>query len=184
MMKRLLAVVALVLLTGCGGNGALDKVMALRADLLAAECSFHTVITADYGDAVHSFAMDCRFDTDGSLAFTVTEPESIAGITGTVSREGGALTFDDSVLAFPLLADEQFSPVSGPWVLMQSLRGGYMTACGEENSRIRATIRDTYEEDALQLDIWLDEKALPAEGEILWDGRRVLTMKVENFRYL
>lgn len=183
-MKRFLAVVALVLLTGCSGNGALEKVMALRADLLAADCSFHTVITADYGDAVHTFAMDCRFDTAGNLAFTVTEPKSIEGITGTVSREGGALTFDDNVLAFPLLADDQFSPVSGPWVLMQTLRGGYVTACGEEDGRIRATIRDTYEDDALQVDVWLDDSSLPAEGEILWDGRRVLAMKVENFQYL
>lgn len=183
-MKRLLAVVALVLLTGCTGNGALEKVMDLRADLLAADCSFHTVITADYGDAVHTFAMDCMFDTAGNLTFTVTEPKSIEGITGTVSREGGALTFDDNVLAFPLLADDQFSPVSGPWVLMQTLRGGYVTACGEEDGRIRATIRDTYEDDALQLESWLDGNGLPAEGEIFWDGRRVLAMKVENFQYL
>lgn len=185
-MKRLLAaVVALVLLTGCtGSTSALEKVMALRADLLAADCGFHAVITADYGDEVHTFAMDCTFGTDGDLTFTVAEPESITGIAGKVSREGGALTFDDSVLAFPLLADDQFSPVSGPWVLMQTLRGGYVTACGEEEGLIRATIRDTYEDDALQLDIRLDENGLPSEGEVFWEGRRVLTVKVENFRYL
>ena len=184
-MKRLLAAVAvLILLTGCGSSGALERVMDLRADLLAADCGFHAVITADYGDEVHTFSLDCTFDTAGNLAFTVTEPESIAGITGTVSREGGALSFDGNVLAFPLLADDQFSPVSAPWVLMQTLRGGYVTACGEDDGRIRATIRDTYEDDALQLDIWLDEMGLPGEGEIFWDGRRVLTMKVENFRYL
>lgn len=184
-MKRFLAMAALVLLTGCTGSGeALDEVMALRADLLAASCSFRAVVTADYGDAVHTFTMDCQSDTSGGLSFTVVEPESIAGITGTVSREGGELTFDDTVLAFPLLADGQFSPVSGPWVLMRTLRGGYVTACGQEEGMIRATINDSYEEDALQLDIWLDGSGLPHRAEILWDGWRVLTLEVEMFEYL
>lgn len=184
-MKRFLALFSLVLLTGCTGSGdALDVVMALRADLLAAGSCFRAVITADYGDAVHTFTMDCRSDTTGGLEFTVVEPESISGISGTVSREGGALTFDEAVLAFPLLADGQFSPVSAPWVLMQTLRGGYVTSCGEENGVIRATINDSYGEDALQLDIWLDGSGLPDRAEILWDGWRVLTMEVENFEYL
>lgn len=185
-MKRLFALTALVLvLTGCTGSAdELDRVMALRADLLAAACGFRAVITADYGDAVHTFSLDCVTDSSGTLTFAVVEPESIAGISGTVSREGGTLTFDDTALAFPMLADGQFSPVSGPWVMMQALRGGYLTACGVEDGVLRATVRDTYAEDALQLDIWLDGNDLPARAEILWDGRRVLTIEVEMFEYL
>lgn len=184
-MKRIILLAALVLLTGCAGSrDALDRVMALRADLLAVPCSFRATVTADYGDAVHSFAMDCRSETNGELTFTVVSPESIAGISGTVSRQGGNLTFDDTALAFALLADGQFSPVSAPWVLMQTLRGGYVTACATENEYLRATIHDSFEEDALVLDIWLDERDNPLRAEILWDGRRVLTLEVEMFEYL
>ena len=49
---------------------------------------------------------------------------------------------------------------------------------------VRVTIHDSYEEDALMLDIWLDGNNLPARAEILWDGRRILTVEVENFEYL
>ena len=185
-MKRLFALLAiLVMLPGCTGAGdTLDRVMALRADLLASPCAFRAVVTADYGDAVHIFTMECRSETSGDLAFTVSAPESIAGITGKLSSEGGRLTFSDTALAFPLMADEQFSPVSAPWVLMQTLRGGYVTACGMEGETVRVTIHDSYEEDALMLDIWLDGNNLPARAEILWDGRRILTVEVENFEYL
>ncbi len=186
-MKRLVAVLmlALVLLTGCGlGGDELDRAMKLRSDLLASGCSFDAKITADYGDEIYTFTMNCQTDTSGNLTFTVMEPESIAGITGAVSEDGGRLTFDDTALAFELLADGQLSPVSGPWVLMRTLRSGYVTACGLDGAQIRVSIDDSYEADALHLDIWLDEKDLPQRGEILWDGRRILTVEVGNFEYL
>ena len=185
-MKRWTWILALLLtLAGCGfDNPELDRAMKLRTDMLASNCEFQAKVTADYGDVIQTFSMACHSDTAGELTFTVTEPESIGGITGTVSEEGGRLTFDDQALAFELLADGQLSPVSGPWVLMKTLRGGYVTACGMEDGRLRLAVEDSYEDDALRLDIWLDENDLPLRGEILWDGRRVLTVEVEGFEYL
>ena len=46
------------------------------------------------------------------------------------------------------------------------------------------TIDDTYEEDALQLDIWLGADDLPVQAEVLYDGRRILTVHVSNFNFL
>ena len=173
-----------LLLTGCGGRRELlDRAMALRADLLACEsCSFDASITADYGDQIHTFAMSCTGDNDGTVTFTVTEPASIAGITGTIDAGAGNLTFDDAALQFPLLADNQVTPVSGPWLLMKTLLGGYLTACAQEDDLIRLTIDDSYEEDALQLEIWLDSGGSPVNAEILYDGRRIVTMVIENFQ--
>ena len=60
-MKRIwLLLCAVLLITGCGGKGKeLDRAMELRSRLLdASECSFRAEITADYGDKVHSFAME------------------------------------------------------------------------------------------------------------------------------
>ena len=157
--------------------------MKLRASLLGClGCGFDVTITADYGDEVHQFAMSCQSGGWGDLQFTVTQPESIAGITGTISSGEGKLTFDDVALQFPLLADEQVTPVSGPWILMKTLLGGYLTAANEEEDLLHLTINDSYEEDALQMEIWLNADDLPINAEILYDGRRIVTMAVENFQ--
>lgn len=175
-----------LLLCGCSGKSEeLDRVMALRAKLLgSAGCSFDTVITADYGDLTCTFSAECVADGQGNLMFTVTKPETIAGITGTVSNEGGKLTFDDTALTFELLADGQVTPVSAPWLLIKTLRGGYVTACGSQGEQITVAIDDSYEEDALHLDIRLGEDDLPVYAEIVWKQRRILSLEIENFKIL
>ena len=157
--------------------------MTLRVDLLACESySFDAVITADYGDEVNTFGMHCQGDNDGNLEFTVTEPETIAGITGSISQGEGKLTFDDQAVAFPLLADGQVTPISGPWILMKTLMGGYLTACNEEEGLFHLMINDSYADDALELEIWLDEAIHPIQAEIGYEGRRIVTMEIENFQ--
>jgi hypothetical protein len=67
-------------------------------------------------------------------------------------------------LTFPPLADGQVAPVSGPWILLKTLLGGYLTACGMEDDLLRLTIYDSYEEDALQMEIWLNGENLPVQA--------------------
>lgn len=182
MKKGIWLTVLVIVLTGCfGTNEELDTAMQLRARLLAGGCGFDTVVTADYGDKTYSFSMQCQTDTDGNLTFTVMEPESIAGITGTVSQDGGKLTFDDVALSFDTLADGLVTPVSAPWVLVNTLRGGYVTACGDDGGTVRVSIDDSYADDALHLDIWLGEDGMPERAEILWKERRILSLEVSNF---
>ena len=157
--------------------------MELRGKILAAEsCCFDTEITADYGDKIYIFSMDCQADAQGNLAFTVTAPETISGITGILSDSGGKLTFDDTALAFELMADDQLSPVSAPWIFMKTLRSGYITSAGMDEDSLLVGIEDSYDEDALHLDIWLDDSNLPLRAEILYDGRRILSLTVTNFQ--
>lgn len=181
MKKRAISLVLLLFLSGCSASGQIERGMALRAALLRSGGSFDTEITADYGDKLYSFSMECTFTDTGDVSFTVTEPKSIAGITGTVTEKGGNLTFDDVALEFPMLADDQLSPVSAPWVLIRTLRSGYLTAAGDEGDLLKLTIDDSYEEDALKLDIWLTEEDTPIRAEFLWDERRILSMDVKNF---
>ena len=185
-MKRIIPILLiLVLLAGCAGaRDTMDRAMALRSALLAKGAEFDAAVTADYGDKTYSFGMHCRMEAQGKVTFSVTAPETIAGITGTVSASGGKLTFDGNALAFTLLADGQVSPVSGPWLLMKTLRSGYLTSCGVEDGCLRIAIDDSYEDDALHLDVWLDERDCPKRGEILWKGRRILTVEIENFVFL
>ena len=69
-------------------------------------------------------------------------------------------------------------------ILMKTLLGGYLTAAAEEDDLLHLTIHESYEEDALQMEIWLNEADVPVQGEIVYDGRRILTMKFENFLIL
>ncbi len=186
-MKKLLALcLCVVFFAGCShGDSQVSKGIALREKLLTAKgCTFQTVVTADFGDNTYSFTMDCKADTDGNLSFTVIEPSSISGISGSIRNDGGKLTFDDKALAFSLLADGELSPVSAPWILLKTLRGGYLKAGGTEGELCRLTIDDSYEQDALQLDVWLDSGDIPVRGEIVWQGRRILSLEIDHFTIL
>jgi len=156
----------------------------LRNKLLDSNgCSFRAVITADYGEKVYEFSMDCATDKEGNLTFLVTEPATIAGISGKISEKGGAVTFDDKVLAFQTIADGQVTPVTAPWLFMKTLRSGYIKGCTQDESNFLISIDDSYAENDLRLNITV-EKNLPASGEIFWKGRRVMTVLVDDFVYL
>ena len=133
-MKRwILLLLIAVLLCGCSaGTAQMDRALALRGKIQQNEVAFDVELTADYGDKIYSFSMECQGDKLGNLRFKVTEPKSIAGITGLVSKDSGKLTFDEKVLAFDMMADGLISPVSGPWVMLETLRSGYLTSCGKK----------------------------------------------------
>ncbi len=185
-MKRFVCLfIVFAFLWGCSGEGQLNKAIALRQRLLAGNgCSFIAEITADYGDVLYQFSMDCRADKQGNLAFTVTVPESISGITGTVSETGGHLTFDGTALAFATIADGQVTPVTAPWLFLKTLRSGYIASCAEGKDTTYLQIDDSYADNALHLDIWLDENTAPIRAEILWEGRRILSIEVREFSIL
>lgn len=176
----------LCLLAGCSNaKSYIDRGLQLRTRLYQSQgCTFTADITADYGDQLYQFTLTCQGDDRGDLAFTVVSPETIAGITGHISQQGGKLTFDDAALEFPLMADDQLTPVSAPWLLLKTLRGGYLTSAGMEGELLRLAVDDSYEEDALHLDIWLDGDDRPVQADIYYDERRILSLNIEDFRIL
>ena len=186
MKKAGLFAAVLLILSGCTNTTKeIERGMTLRTRLLqSSSCSFRAEITADYGDLVYTFGMDCLGNADGNMNFTVTKPESIAGISGKIIEENGSLTFDQQALFFSLLTDEQLSPVSAPWILLKTLRTGYLTSACVEDGQLRLTIDDTYEDDALQLDIWLNEQDVPKHAEIVYGGRKILSLDVTEFRFV
>lgn len=182
-MKRIMCMIFLIfLLPGCAReNESLKKAMELRADWITKEIQFDAKITADYGDVQYTFSVSCEVDAAGNMSFIVTEPESICGISGNISASGGKITFDGTALAFDLMADGLLTPVSAPWVLIKTLRSGYLSSCSQEADQLRLSIDDSYEEDALHLEIWVGPDQAPNTAELYWQGRRLLTVNVSNF---
>lgn len=180
-MKRFFPLLV-VLLMGCAGpDPAMEAALALRTGCLSAQTvTFQADVRADYITEYEDFSLECQADRDGNVAFRVLEPEEIADIRGTVRGAEGTVEFDDTVLAFPLLAEGRLSPVSGPWVLMQAIRSGCILAAGQEGELIHVTIDDSYADNALTVDIWLEEGKVE-EAEIAWEGRRVLSMTFDDF---
>ena len=186
MKLRLAVIVCLsLLLTGCSRRNSLDHAIRLRTELLSGNgCSFQCEITADYGEKLYTFGMDCQADEEGNLAFSVTAPTTITGICGTVSDTKGGLTFDDRVLAFETIADGYLTPVSAPWVFLKTLKSGYIKSCIATEYGFCMEIDDTYQESSLQLRIYTDSKSVPTGGEIFWNNRRIITIQVDHFTIL
>ena len=183
-MKRFLALLLfiVVFLTGCNSQKDINKAMQLRQSILKCKtCSFDIEITADYTDKLYTFRMSCKTDATGKLDFTVTAPESVAGISGTIDGEEGALQFDDQILTFDLLTDGLVTPISAPWLLVRTLRGGYISSGGKDGDLFKIQIDDSYEDNPLRLDVWLDNNNYPVFADSLWDGCRVVSVTVENF---
>lgn len=182
-MKKLVALLLATLICGCAGhNDAFDKAMQLRTSLLSGQgCRFEAVVTADFGEQSTSFSLQCEADRQGELTFTVVQPQTLSGIAGRVDAERGTLCFADTALTFPLLADGLLSPVSGAWVLVNALRSGYVRSCAEEGNLVRLTVDDSYQADALMLDIWIDGTTGPVQADIYEENRRILTVQIENF---
>lgn len=185
-MKQIaVCLICVLFLSGCSKNTEMEQALALRQQVLSSEgVSFLANITADYGDEIYNFSLDCFFDTFGNMTFSVTSPASIAGITGKISNDRGALTFDKEVLVFDLMTDDELSPVSFPWILMRSLRSGYLAACGRAGDYNQLILDDSYEDDALQISMLIDSGGIPRNADIIWKNRRISAVSIESFRFL
>ena len=188
MMKRGLAIILslLIMLSGCSGQHTLvERAVQLRQKIQnASGYAFTATVTADYGDKIYVFKMDCQADDSGDLSFCVTEPTSIAGVSGVVEENQGKITFDDKALMFELIADGYISPISAPWFFMRTLSSGYIQGCEDYERGLHIQIDDSYADDALRMEIWTDKSDIPLQGEIVWQGRRILSVVVDNFTFL
>ena len=180
-MKHIIILLTLLCICMCGcqkGTDPMDQALSLRSAVLQSEkCTFSLEITADYGSMTYDFSMDCVADNKGNVTFVVTAPMTIAGITGRITEEGGCVTFDSTSLYIPMLTDDLITPVSAPWLLIRTIRGGCITSCSDG----RLTIDDSFAEDALKLDIFLGQDNLPESVDIYWKNRRILALSVISF---
>ena len=86
------------------------------------------------------------------------------------------------MLALPLLADGRLSPAAGPYLLMKALAEGRFRSCVREGELLHLTIGESYADDTLETELWLQGET-PVAAEISWRGRRNLTMEIPAFSF-
>lgn len=189
-MKRIfcLCAVLCLLLSGCAGQEAdrrMQEALDLRTDLMASEgCSFKASVSADYGERVYTFSLDCTYVPEQEARLTVTQPEEIAGISAAVSADGTVVTFDGVELAFGELANGRVAPMALPWLLGSAWSSGYISSAGADGETVLVTYLMGYGEDEVTVETWLDTTGVPVRCEVIHDGRRYLTVALEDFQLL
>ena len=186
-MKKLAGLLAaLLLLTGCGKTQAEPKepALAFRQQLAkTGGCAFDVELTADYGEHMYVFSLSCDYDTGGDASFTVTAPEEIAGIAGTVTEQGSRLDFEDLALDFGQLANGHVVPLEVPWLLGQCWSGEYIQSVGRDGDHTVITYLRGYDDGEITVETWLDSRGIPVHCDISYDGRRCVTAELTGFQY-
>lgn len=186
-MKRFFPLIlVLFTLTGCKVHEEdMGRALKFRENLLRQSgYAFTCDLTAEYGQILYQFVLECQVDNKGTVSFTVTAPDSISGIKGELSGAGGQIKFEDSILGFPILSEELPTPLSAPWLFVIAMRSGYIRTCDVQDGKMALTIAETYEEDAMLMKIQFDRNDKPVSCEIIWKGRRLLSMEIDDFHYL
>ena len=187
-MKRILIAILLFALSlfGCSASESpVDKAIDFRNQLLNSKgCSFDATVTVDYTDMQFTFDLFCISDPNGDISFRVISPDTIQGITGIISGDSGKFTFDNETLLFPLLIEGAISPVAAPWLLVKSLRSGYISGCVQSENGLEIHIDDTYEDHNLMIIVRTDTEGKPVASDIFWNSQGILSLKIENYKIL
>lgn len=171
-----------LLLVGCASEeSVLEPAIEFRAALLqAGGCSFHARIEADFGESVEQFSVDCDYHTDGTAVLTLTEPETLAGITASVTERGGKVTYEGMSVDFGLLANGNVIPAAAPALAALAWSGEYIAAAGWEEEVYRVTYEKDFDEERLQIDAYF-KNTLPILAEVCYNNQRILKLEISEF---
>lgn len=184
-MRRAIAVllaVGCVFLLGCRGEeNSISKAVDFRASLVqAGGCRFQAEISADFGENVVQFAVDCQADADGRTNLVVIHPETLAGITLTVTENGGKITYDGMAMDFGLLAEGNVIPAAAPAIAATCWLKEYIASAGMEEGLYRVTYEKDFDEKMLKVDTWY-ENGVPICAEVCYNNERILKITITNF---
>lgn len=181
-MFALIAVMAVLLCVGCSQEEKLlEEAIDFRAQLVqAGGCSFQSQVTADFGDNVEEFTLDCQGDTEGTLHMTVLEPEVLSGITAEVSDGGGKITYDGLSVDFGLVAQGNVSPAAAGGLVLDAWLNGYISAAGQEDEFYRVTYKKDFEEKQVVVETYF-KNGLPNYAEVCYNNQGVLKLHFTEF---
>jgi hypothetical protein len=183
MKKRLalLLMIPLLLLPGCGEREETmqDSFDAFReAVTLAQHISTQAALTADYGDTVQSYTLAVDYDGQETV-MEVIEPALLAGVKARAQWGQSSIEYDNVLLAAGELDEEGLTPVSAVPAMLQAMASGYVELLWWEEPYIAVRL---YVGEASACTLWLEPETLtPVHGEIVADGRRVLSCEFTDW---
>lgn len=174
-----------MLLTGCGAEKGdpVQEALDFRTAVLAAEtCSFQAEVSADFGDRVYEFALDCAYHPqENDAELTVTAPESLAGICATVDGETASVTYEDVSLELGTMAGGHVAPMQLPQLLGDAWAYGYIESQAREGDGFLLTYRTGYDQEELMVRTVLNGERTPVQAEVYYDGVCVLTAEISEY---
>ena len=186
MRRGFAAILALMLcLSGCGGQPeSMNEALDFRAQLLnAGGCSFTAEVAAQYEQYASKFVLQCRYDTETrQTQFEVIAPETVAGITGTVSENRQTVRFDDVALELELLADNKLAPVALPSILAQSWAESYIVSAGSDQDYEAVVYQNGYDQDELKVETWY-QYGLPVYTDLWYQGVNEAEVTLSDFKF-
>lgn len=181
--RRVAAILSLVLLlTGCGATSSNGEEIRRQYGLIAtaqmeAEITFH-----NRGEE-RSFTLLCDYTPQESTV-TVTAPETVAGITATLTGEDLTLRYDGE--SFSVGDVGAVNPISALPQLLRTIACGYLMEEGRESIEYIPCYRLVLDTDfggtAAVCTVWIDEETLlPRYAEFAVDGETVLDVNMLAF---
>lgn len=183
-MKRIgvAALCLLILCSGCGerkDNTADIQAQYARIDTarMEAEVTFHT------GQEDRSFTLQCDYTPEYSTV-TVTAPETVKGITATVSGDGLTIGYEGAVLSAG--NGGMPGPINALPYLLRTLGSGYLLEQGQEaledTDCYRLTLDAALGDTPLKCTAWLEaETLLPRYAELAAEDTVVVSVKLLAF---
>ena len=125
-MRRSLLICVLMMtlsLSACGGGGggseAEELALTIRGEYLAmTSCAAQAVVTADYGQRVYRYELSAAVNGEEAL-FTLTAPETVAGLTARIEEDEGWLEYDGAILETGELAPGGLTPMGAIPALLE-----------------------------------------------------------------
>lgn len=176
-------------LCGCGGSGADGEAVRAHFDALSG-FEAHLKILSDLEQSVLEYEMDYSYNKEDVDSFTITAPESLAGIGGTIAGEDSAsvtLQYDGLSLDDAMPQRTGLTPADAMFCLLDDLRKGEPAQIWSESASGTELVALKYaydsEDGKIEKQVWLTEDGLqPVCAELYADGARVLTIQVTAYQ--
>ena len=179
----------LLALSGCGSAPADGQTVREHFETLAG-FEAELKILSDLGQSVLEYQVDYVYNREDNDTFTITAPESLAGIGGTIAGTDNAsfaLQYDGLALDDAMPQRTGLTPADALFCLMNDLRTAEPVQLWTERADGASLLVLRYEQqDAdgkVEKQVWLTEDSLqPVCAEFYADGTRVLQLLVTDYR--
>ena len=180
---------ALLLLTGCGGTGEAETADLRQPYHDMAGCTMEAEVSCGQEGMVWEADLRCSYVPGGESTVEVIAPETIAGVRAVLSDSDWRLEYQEDCLNAGTLSREEISPAVCLPRLMNALRDGWLLEENRESWQDVPCVRLTVDQSGLQdgkivSTVWLrQEDGTPLRGEIAVDGEIILTAEFTSFSF-